>query len=115
MAHEPLAWQLAQELGFERRTRYTTTDVDVIAQQLEEVRGTGYAWVKQEREVGLSSVAAPVWGSESHRLIAAIGIYGPSFRVDEPGAIDGLAVAVMEAAADLSLRMGHPPVGRPLP
>lgn len=67
---------------------------------LERVRERGYAESASEREAGVSSVSAPVWGT-SGTVIAAVSISGPAERLGStPG--NAHAIAVMDAARQLS-------------
>ncbi len=93
-AHVLLAWEppaLADEMliraQFSRRS-------------LAEVRRNGWASSVGEREPGVASVSAPVWG-RNNRVIAAIGISGPIQRLGrKPG--EKYAPAVLRAATALS-------------
>lgn len=54
---------------------------EVFLRGLEEVRRQGYATSIEERETGVAAVAVPIFAS-SGRLLAALGISGPSNRLD---------------------------------
>ncbi len=64
-----------------RRTPHTVSSVAELARQLETVRRRGYAVTHGELEVGLDAVAAPVRGRDGS-VKAAIGVSGPSFRLE---------------------------------
>ena len=67
---------------------------------LAHVRERGFAESASEREAGVSSVSAPVWGTAG-TVIAAVSISGPSERLGTtPGSLH--AGAVMDAARQLS-------------
>ena len=89
-----LAWADADRLHEALRTaRYSAADLD-------QVRAQGYAESVGERESGVGSVSAPVWGG-SGTVIAAVSISGPIERLTaHPAATH--AVAVMDAARQLS-------------
>lgn len=53
--------------------------VELLRQQVAAVRETGYAISHGEREVGASSVAAPIRGRQG-RVVAALSISGPTSR-----------------------------------
>ncbi|WNM25364.1 IclR family transcriptional regulator [Demequina capsici] len=73
--------------------RYTAADLGVV-------RERGYAESSGEREPGVSSVSAPVWGT-SGTVIAAVSISGPAERMTaHPAAMH--STAVVEAAQQLS-------------
>ena len=63
-------------------TPRTITDPDVLAREVELVRSRGYAAAIEEREVGLSAIAAPVWGAGGE-LAAIVALQGPTSRFDK--------------------------------
>lgn len=95
--------------GLERFTEHTIVDPAVLRAQLAQVRERGYGWAVEEQEVGLVAIAAPVRALDG-RLIAAISLSGPTFRLSEE-MIPELAVRVQAAAARISERNGHPKAG----
>jgi DNA-binding IclR family transcriptional regulator len=66
-----------------------------LAQLAETVR-LGYATSMEEREEGAAAVAAPIF-DRAHRLVAALGVSGPSNRLTMEK-MQRDADAVMEAA-----------------
>lgn len=70
---------------------------------IEIVRAQGFAIVREEFEVGLVAAAAPIRDA-SGRVVAAINISAPSFRLDD--SLDAAALRVTEAAEALSLSIG---------
>jgi len=70
------------------------------AADLATVREAGYAESSAEREAGVSSVSAPVWGGAG-TVIAAVSISGPAERLTAHPAQQH-ATAVMDAARQLS-------------
>jgi DNA-binding IclR family transcriptional regulator len=73
--------------------------------QLSLAREQGWILAEQEREVGLSSVAAPVFDATGH-VIATLGIGGPSFRVNQQ-TVRELGPMVAEVASSISKDRGH--------
>lgn len=66
----------------EQRTPNTVPDVAALEGELTEVRERGYSLTRSELEEGLDALAAPV--SDGHgRVLAAIGVSGPAFRLEE--------------------------------
>jgi DNA-binding IclR family transcriptional regulator len=57
-----------------------------------------------EYELGLNAVAAPIHDARGN-VIAAVDIWGPSFRLT-PRRIPELAAQAREAAAAISVRLG---------
>jgi IclR family transcriptional regulator, acetate operon repressor len=88
-----------------RSTPHTVTDRAELEAQLDSARQEGFARTFGELEVGLDAIAAPVY-SAGGVVVAAIDVSGPSHRLrsdDRPE----LARLTLEAAADLSHRLGH--------
>ena len=63
-------------------TPNTITEPATFAAELEDVRKNGLALTRGELEEGLDGLAAPVFGPDG-RIIAAIGLSGPAFRIEE--------------------------------
>ena len=75
---------------------------DVV--ELEGIRGRGWAESVAEREVGVASVSAPVFGPDG-RLRAAVCASGPISRLGEhPG--ERLAEPVVAAAREIEGALG---------
>ncbi|WP_165368184.1 IclR family transcriptional regulator [Phytoactinopolyspora endophytica] len=91
----------------ERYTDFTIIDADTLSQEVQLVRTNGYATSFEEFEEGLSAAAAPVYGADDS-VIAAIGLSGPSYRLDR-AQLDETVPLVMEAAEMASASFGYPP------
>ncbi len=76
-----------------------------LLRHLSEVREKGYACDKEENEIGLNCVAAPVY-DYSGKAIAAISVAGPSARLTDER-IASLAGVVRKAADIISQRLGY--------
>ncbi|PKQ26311.1 MAG: IclR family transcriptional regulator [Actinobacteria bacterium HGW-Actinobacteria-4] len=89
-----LAWEQPERMhrGLEG-ARFTAADLEVV-------RGQGFAESAGERESGVSSVSAPVWGTAG-TVIAAVSISGPIDRLSTHPAGQH-AEAVVDAARQLS-------------
>ncbi|WP_051479065.1 IclR family transcriptional regulator [Arthrobacter sp. H5] len=80
----------------EQRTGSTVRDLAALKIELTKVRKRGYSLTRSELEEGLDALAAPV--SDSHgRVLAAIGVSGPAFRLEQSHREIG-ALLVAEAA-----------------
>lgn len=90
MAYDEQARQAALDEGLIAHTPHSVTDPAVLDKQLDQVREQGWAFTEEEREVGLNSIGAPIFGP-SGNIVAAIAAGGPSFR---------LTAAVAESRAD---------------
>ena len=91
--------------GLQRFTPATLTGVNELKDNLRRVRERGYALDDQELERGLSGVAAPVRTAQN-RVIAALGIAGPTLRFRGTELRDKIAL-VKEMAAKLSVSLGY--------
>lgn len=89
----------------ERFTPRTITSVGELRAQLRRVREEGYATAVEEYEEGLNAVAAPVRARDGS-VVAAISAAGPAYRLG-PDDLPRAAEAVIEAAQEISRRLGH--------
>ena len=104
-APDDLAAFLARPLP--RFTPQTITEAPELERELVRVREQGYARTTEELELGLDAVAAPVRDAGG-RVVAAISVSGPVYRLDAARMAE-VAPAVVAAAADLSRRLGYAP------
>lgn len=93
------------ERPLEHRTSRTIVDRALLGAQLAAVREAGFATTFEELEVGLNALAAPVRDAAG-AVVGAIDVSGPAYRVD-PGARHNLVTRTIEAARDLSRRLGY--------
>jgi DNA-binding IclR family transcriptional regulator len=84
-------------------TPNTITEPTELRRELACIRKQGYAVDRQERELGIQCVAAPVRAADG-RLVAAISISGASTEIAE-AAFPALALEVMQAALDISRKL----------
>ncbi|WP_051427434.1 IclR family transcriptional regulator [Arthrobacter sp. H20] len=80
----------------EQRTPNTVPNVAVLDGELAQVREQGYSLTRGELEEGLDALAAPVSDSDG-RVLAAIGVSGPAFRLEQSHQVIG-ALLVAEAS-----------------
>lgn len=85
-------------------TPRTITIRRVLEQELERVRGDGYAVAVGEREPDLNAVAAPAFDGD-RRLAAIVGVQGPVSRFDD-GAMRAAVMPLLAAAAGISSSLG---------
>jgi DNA-binding IclR family transcriptional regulator len=88
----------------------TVSSIDELWARLEVDRARGFAVADAEFEPGLVAVAAPV-REAGGRIVAAINVSGPTFRLGP--LLKGAGVEVVSAAAELAEVMGQPPAQRP--
>jgi IclR family KDG regulon transcriptional repressor len=84
-------------------TPNSITDPKRLEREVSAARENGYALDREEIELGLTCVAAPVV-DDLGRTCAGMSIAAPSTRVHEN--LDNYVAAVTKAAADLSLALG---------
>lgn len=83
--------------GLARKTARTIVAPGLLRRELDRAQERGYGVNREESEVGVAAVAAPVYDSR-RRLLAAISITGSAERLD----LDRLAPAVRTAAFAVS-------------
>lgn len=90
-------------------TEFTIVDPRAMEAELAAVREAGYARTIDEQEIGLAAVAAPIRALDG-RVIAALVVSGPTFRIKED-TIPTIAERLLSAAAEISERNGYPKAG----
>jgi DNA-binding IclR family transcriptional regulator len=93
--------------GLDRFTDRTIVDLEPLLEELARVRRRGYATAFGEYDPALNAVAAPVHDARGS-VIAAVDVWGPSFRVT-PRRVPELVQQVREAAGAVSVRLGGTP------
>jgi DNA-binding IclR family transcriptional regulator len=88
-------------------TPRTITDRKMLAREIERIRERGYAQAIEEREPGLSAIAAPVRSSRGE-LEAIVALQGPSSRFDA-AAITAARPLLLERADLISRELGWRP------
>jgi len=100
---EVVAW--ANTVTFPQLTAKTITSVDELLADLSTVRGRGYSVDNQERQPGVSCIAAPIRNSRGE-VIASISVAGPTERLPAELVGSELAKQVVATANAVSQRMG---------
>lgn len=107
MAHLPKHEMLAliDKYGLPKHTENTITNRDVFLKELEKISELGFAVEKEENEVGISCIAAPIF---DHRgmVIAAISISAPTIRMTDER-LAQLREVIMEVGKQISRRLGY--------
>jgi DNA-binding IclR family transcriptional regulator len=85
-------------------TDETVTTRTALQAELDAVRERGWACVREELEVGLNAVAAPVYDADA-QVVAALSVSGPSYRLGEDE-FDATAKRTVAAAESISRRLG---------
>lgn len=98
------------------RTANTITSSPALLAQLREIRQRGYGVDREEYEVGICAVSAPIHDQAS-RMVAALSMPGPTSRMT-PERVAEVATALVEAGGTISRRLGwkgHCPSSVPSP
>jgi DNA-binding IclR family transcriptional regulator len=95
--HIPSEWQL--------RTAHTRNSLLGLKKDLQQTRIRGFSVDNEENELGARCVGAPIF-NHIGRAIAAISVSGPVSRLSED-IKPAVAAAVVQAAAEISQRLGH--------
>lgn len=90
------AWLSACQPTF--HTAHTITDRDRLRQLIEEVRSTGFAYVEQELELGLCSVAVPIRNRQG-QVAAALNV-GMRFHTDARSRVHDVLVPALSESAE---------------
>lgn len=93
--------------GLRPRTGATLVDREKLFAHLHTVGAQGYALDLEECEVGLCCAAAPIH-DERARVVAALSVSGPAFRLEASDLEQRIAPAVVRAAEGLSRTLGYP-------
>ncbi|WP_433257016.1 IclR family transcriptional regulator [Streptosporangium sp. CA-135522] len=105
LAHAPVERLEKLAAGpLESFTERTVTDAQRLGEELDDVRGCGYAIAADELEIGLTAVAAPIWNVEG-TVVASMSVSGPTFRLPAER-LPGVAEQVVAAAKQVSSRLG---------
>ncbi len=95
--------------GLPRFTPSTRTRMSEVKENLRLIRQRGYSLDEQELERGLSGVAIPVL-FRGNRLVAAVGIAGPTLRFQGKELTQKIAMA-KETAAKIAAALGERGLG----
>jgi IclR family transcriptional regulator, KDG regulon repressor len=97
--------EIVRRNGLRPYTPFTITQMAALKENLRLIRRRGYAVDHQELERGLSGVAAPVL-SPHERVIAAVGIAGPTLRF-RGKELEQKVALVTEIGARLAMGLGR--------
>lgn len=105
----PAELQTYLDEKLERFAEQTIVDAAEMERELDVVRESGFARSVDELEVGLAAVAAPIRALDG-RVIAALAVSGPTYRINDE-TIPAIAARMLKAAAEISERNGYPKAG----
>ena len=87
-------------------TANTITDKMELLFRLSEIKKRGYEFDKEEYALGICCLAAPIF-DHTGKVVAAVGITGPSSKYSSKEDFDTLVTAVKETAASISQKIGN--------
>lgn len=93
--------------SFHPYTPYTIRDRSVLLQELVKVKADGFAVDREELEIGLTCVAAPVFDGNG-KPGAAISVAGPTVRMTNL-TIEKIAQGLLGVTREISARIGYLP------
>jgi IclR family KDG regulon transcriptional repressor len=99
---DPAAWAARSPA---RVASHTCVDPERLAEEIKEVASRGWAIDLEESEEGISGLAAPV-RDDRGRVVAALSVSGPAWRMDLGRRAEEMAHPLREAAARLSALLG---------
>lgn len=102
---------ILQRLDLVSITPATITDVTELARLLAGIRRDGYVVTQGDLDWGAASIAAPI-RDHNGKVVAAVSCAGPVARFT-PERVERYVALVVEAAADVSRRLGYRAHGRP--
>ena len=90
--------------GLPARTERTITTLETLMEELAKIRRRGFATAFSEWIAGTNAIAVPVLDARG-RVIASVGVWGPSFRIT-PVRVAELVTAARAASAAITTRLG---------
>lgn len=97
--------RLVMEKGLKPYTPNTIISEEVLLEELEKIKNEGYAVDNEECELGARCIAAPI-KDYSGKIVAAISISGPSFRMTDASILEKKK-HVLTAADNISEILGY--------
>ncbi len=89
-----------------KKTTNTISDPAKLKIHLHQVRRNGYAFDKEENEIGIRCVAAPIYDQRGE-VISAIRIQAPAIRIQTRTLVTALKDQVIETALKISRKLGY--------
>lgn len=86
-------------------TENTHRDLDAVLKELADTRRNGFAVDREEVEIGMRCVAAPLFDEHS-AVVGALSVSGPSARIE--ASLDSIVAALLEEAAGICEHLGSP-------
>lgn len=100
LSEEQLAALLPDDQPLTRYTDTTITDIQVLKQELAEIRRCGWGHDNEEDSPGVRCIAVPVFNAQNH-VVAALSVSGVTFQIPDEKR-ESLAQLMIEAGRKLS-------------
>ncbi|WP_042664127.1 IclR family transcriptional regulator [Haloferax sp. ATB1] len=98
--------QVIEHHGLEKSTEKTVSTREELLDRLDEVRERGYAFDDEERIEGLRCIASPILSTDD-RVLGAISVSGPSYRMRGERYEETLPNDVLETANVIELNITY--------
>ena len=98
--------EIIEQHGLPRMTENTITDREALFGELEEITDRGWAYENGQRLTGLSCIATAILGPDKEPL-GAIGISGPSSRMNRSYLTQDLLELIRQAKSAIELPMTY--------
>ena len=97
--------KILEQKELPRLTDNTITDRNKLEKELSKIQKQGFALDQEENEKDVRCIAAPIRNYQG-RVIAAVSISGPAFRIDKK-VQNNLKEALIETSTKISKRLGY--------
>lgn len=101
---ESLLQRTLKQMTLHKQTPHTITSERALARQLRNFRRVGYCWERNEGELGLGCVAAPIFGPDNE-VLAALSLTGTTHQISSKR-ISSLGSLAKKYAQQMSRRLG---------
>lgn len=88
-----------------RRTEFTITDPELLAEHLAQVKKQGYSIDNQEQELDIRCIAGPIFNYDG-QILAAFSISGPTTRMTEDR-VAKLSKLILKYSKEISASFGY--------
>lgn len=99
-------WQSHQE-NIQQLTRNTITELDVMKEELDEIRRNQFAMDKEENEIGVVCIACPIF-DVAHNVDYALSVSTSIYKLKQIG-IDTFLTEIQKTAELISGELGYQP------
>lgn len=98
--------EIIERHGLPEQTPNTITDIDVLKDELDEIREKGVAINDREAAKGVRSIAAPVLNKDE--FVGAVCVSGPANRMTDERCHKEIKPLLLEATNEIELKIQYP-------